>query len=299
MMVTREQLAFGVLADLSFGDPRWMPHPVVGVGKWAGLMERVWRGSQLPPRAAGVAAWICVVGMAVAVVALTPWLSIYWVYAFLAVRSLDEHALAVIGPLRRGDLAGARLAVGMIVGRDTADLDEAGVTRAVMETVAENLSDGVIAPLFWLVVAGPVGMAAYKAVNTLDSMWGYRNAKYGDFGWCAARMDDFANWFPARLTAGLIWLVALAWPGMSFLRSLKTTWRDADRQPSPNSGWPEAAAAGALGVRFGGVNRYRGVETVKEFLGEAVRPLTWQVYGGMRVLLYGALAIFVGVALVW
>ncbi len=299
MMVTREQLAFGVLADLSFGDPRWMPHPVVGIGRWAGLMERVWRKSGLPLRAAGVGAWICVVGLAVTVVALTPWAAIYWVYAFLAVRSLDEHALAVIGPLRRGDLEAARVAVGMIVGRDTAELDEAEVTRAVMETVAENLSDGVIAPLCWLVVAGPVGMAAYKAVNTLDSLWGYRNAKYGEFGWCAARMDDLANWIPARLTAGLIWLVALVWPGMNFRASVRAAWRDADRQPSPNSGWPEAAAAGALGVRFGGVNRYKGVETVKEFLGEARRPLTWRVYGGMRVLLYGSLAIFVGVALVW
>ena len=112
-------------------------------------------------------------------------------------------------------------------------------------------------------------------------------------------MDDWANWIPARLTAALIWLVALVWPGMSFMASVRATWRDAHRQPSPNSGWPEAAAAGALGVRFGGVNRYKGVETVKAFLGDARQPLTWRAYAGMRVLLYGSLAIFVGAALVW
>ena len=304
MMVTLTQLAFGVVTDLLLGDPRWLPHPIAGVGNLAAWMERVWRRGSLPLRVAGVGAWFGVVALTCGVVWVSirllpePFVQIYWIYSLLAVRSLDDHAMAVVRPLRDGNLLAAREAVGRIVGRDVDTLDERGVTRAMVETVAENLSDGVIAPLFWLVLGGPVAMAAYKAINTMDSMFGHKNERYLEFGWCAARMDDLANLIPARLTAILIWLIAAVWPGMSFLQSVRSTRRDAHRQPSPNSGYPEAAAAGALGVQLGGVNYYRGTRSEKAFLGEDLRPLNWRTYRGMQVLLYGSALLFVGVA-VW
>ncbi|MBM3785322.1 MAG: cobalamin biosynthesis protein CobD [Acidobacteria bacterium] len=284
--------------DLLAGDPRWLPHPVVAIGRWARIQETWWRSSGLALRWAGAAAWLCIVGVASCTVAVTLWLvpfglaDVYWIYSFLALRSLDQHAMAVTGPLGEGNLPMAREAVGWMVGRDTQGLDEPQVARALIETVAENTSDGVIAPLFWLCIAGPVGMAAYKAVNTLDSMFGYRNDRYREFGWWPARADDWANWIPARLTAALFWLVAFAWPGMNGPESVRITLRDAHKQPSPNSGYPEAAAAGALGIRLGGSNTYGGVVTQKQYLGDERNALTWRSYGEMRVLLFGASLLF-------
>src|SRR5205085_1386130 len=156
-----------------------------------------------------------------------------------------------------GDIAEARSKLAMIVGRDTAQLEEPEILRAAIETVAENLSDGVIAPLLYLALGGPVGMAAYKAINTLDSMVGYRDQRYSEFGWASARLDDLANFVPARLTAVLVWTCALML-GYDAGRSRRITLRDAKTQPSPNAGYPEAAVAGALGIRLGGVNFYHG-----------------------------------------
>jgi adenosylcobinamide-phosphate synthase len=292
MMLTGQELCLGALADVIAGDPRWLPHPVSAIGHWASWQERWWRRASLPLRWAGVGAWFTVVGAASGVVYLSllwlpaPFIQIYWIYSFLALRSLDQHAMAVIAALRAGHLMEARKAAGFMVGRDTATLEEPEVVRATIETVAENTSDGVIAPLFWLLLGGPVAMAAYKAVNTLDSMFGYRNARYQEFGWWSARADDWANWLPARITAALFCLVAFVLPGMSGKRAIKATVLDARLQPSPNSGYPEAAAAGALGVRLGGVNYYHGVRSEKAPLGEAVNPLKWRTYGGMRALLY-------------
>lgn len=302
MTISTVQLASGVAADLLLGDPHWMPHPIVGVGNLAAWMEGRWRRTGLPLRVAGCGAWLGVVAISCGAVYLSiqilpePFVQIYWIYSLLALRSLDDHAMAVLRPLRAGDLAAARQAVGRIVGRDVDKLDERGVTRAMVETVAENLSDGVVAPLFWLFCAGPVGMMAYKAINTMDSMFGYKNDRYLEFGWCAARMDDLANWLPARLSAGLIWIIAAIWPGMSLPGSMRATWRDAHRQPSPNSGYPEAATAGALGIQLGGENWYRGSRSAKAFLGDDVQPLTWRSYAGVRVLLYGSTLLFVMLA---
>jgi adenosylcobinamide-phosphate synthase len=293
MMVTGQQLFFGALADLVAGDPRWLPHPVSGIGHIAHWQERWWRRhSRLPLRLAGIGAWFGVVAATSAIVYLSlrwlpaPFIQIYWVYSFLALRSLDQHAMAVIRPLRTNDLEAARRAVGYMVGRDTATLDAHEITRATIETVSENASDGVIAPLFWLLIGGPIAMAVYKAVNTLDSMFGYRSERYHDFGWWSARADDWANWLPARITAALFCLIAAIVPGMSASRAIAATLRDAHRQPSPNSGYPEAAAAGGLGVELGGVNYYRGIKSEKSLLGEPVNPLSWQTYTGMRTLLY-------------
>ncbi len=289
----------GVALDLLVGDPRWLPHPVAAIGKLATAMETLWRATKIPLRIAGILAWFSVVASAAAVTYFSlrllpsPWIQIYWIYSFLAVRSLDDHARLVIRSLRASDLSAARSSLSMIVGRDTAHLDEQEITRAVFETVAESLNDGVIAPLFWLFAAGPVGMAVYKAANTLDSMFGHRDDRYREFGWASARMDDLLNLVPARITAILIWLVALLLPGLDAKSSVRVTLRDARKQPSPNSGYPEAAAAGALRIRLGGVNFYRGVRSEKAFLGDATQPLSWRLYTPLRRIVYSVTILFV------
>ena len=172
-------------------------------------------------------------------------------WPLIASRSLHEHVAAVARPLQAGDLTAARKAVAMIVGRDPAALDGAAVGRAALESLAENTSDGVVAPLFWGIIAGLPGIAAYKAINTLDSMIGHRNARYEYFGKFAARLDDVANWLPARLTA-----LALALTSLRPLGALKVMWRDARAHRSPNAGWAEAAMAGGLGLRLSGPRIY-------------------------------------------
>ncbi len=300
--------AFEILAgaglDLAIGDPQWLPHPVRAIGWWIRRNEALLRDSGFNLRAAGVLLWFSTVGTAAAFVSVTLWLipyaSVYWIFSFVAIRDLDRHAVRVAEALRVDDLVTARERLSWIVGRDTANLDAAEVMRGVVETVGENLSDGIVAPLFYLALGGPIAMAAYKAVNTLDSMVGYRNEKYLDLGWFSARADDWANWIPARLTAVLIWLVSCL-PGYSFRRSVRTTVRDGASQPSPNAGYPEAAVAGALGVQLGGLNFYGGKPSRKAFLGDAVRPLTDEIFPRVRIILYGValLAIALGVALQW
>jgi adenosylcobinamide-phosphate synthase len=216
-----------------------------------------------------------------------PWISIYWIFALLAIRDLDVEAARVIGALRQHDLAAARRMVGRIVGRDTGSLDEPEILRATIETVAENLCDAVIAPLFYLALGGPVAMAAYKGINTLDSMVGYRDERYREFGWASARMDDFANFVPARLTALLVWVCATVLRYDS-RRSVRVTLRDARLQPSPNSGYPEAAVAGALGIRLGGLNYYHGIASRKPDLGDSRNALDLNSYTKTRALLYSS-----------
>lgn len=175
------------------------------------------------------------------------------VWPLVAARSMHDHVAAVARPLLAGDLASARQAVSMIVGRDPSQLDAAGVARAATESLAENTSDGIVAPLFWGVIFGLPGIAAYKAINTLDSMIGHRTQRHRAFGWAAARIDDVVNLIPARLTAVLFAAVS-ARPRIA----LATMWRDAGRHRSPNAGWPEAAMAGALGIRLSGPRIYEG-----------------------------------------
>jgi adenosylcobinamide-phosphate synthase len=297
VFVSATDLVAGVALDLVIGDPGWLPHPVRGVGWFANGAERFWRATRLPLRIGGLLFWLSVVGVFTFLVWLTlPWLNIYWIYALLACRDLDAHAVRVVRALEANDLVEARRRLSWIVGRDTEALDEHGVMRATVETVAENLSDGVIAPLFYLVVAGPAGMAAYKAVNTLDSMVGYRNEQYREFGWASARIDDVANYLPSRLTALVVWIVALL-PGFDARRAIRVTLRDGASQPSPNSGYPEAAFAGALGVQLGGLNFYGGKPSPKSTLGDPVVPLARDLYPRVRVLLYASELLFVAVIL--
>jgi adenosylcobinamide-phosphate synthase len=298
---TPDELLTGVALDLLVGDPHWLPHPVRAIGWWAARLENRLR-VLFAGRLAGAFFWLLVVGPVTGVVWFSvawlprPWISIYWIYSFLAIRSLDRETTRAIQALATGNLTEARQAVAMVVGRDTADLDEPEVLRAAVETLAENLSDGVVAPLFYLALGGPAAMAAYKTINTLDNLVGYKDDRYRDFGWFAARADDWANFIPARLTALFISLCALL-PRLRFRNSVFIAWRDANSQPSPNSGWPEAAMAGALGVRLGGVNRYQGRESIKAFLGDVLEPLSLDVYRKARVVLYGVAGI--SVALTW
>ncbi|CCA93430.1 adenosylcobinamide-phosphate synthase CbiB [Novosphingobium sp. PP1Y] len=178
----------------------------------------------------------------------------------MAARNLDDHVRPILSALQRGDLARAREAVGWIVGRDTAALDEAGVARAAIESLSESFCDGVVAPLFWLLVLGLPGAWAYKAINTADSMIGHRETPYTHFGWAAARSDDLANLVPARIAGVLLCSVAM--------RGWATLWRDHARHASPNAGWPEAAMAGALSVRLAGPIAYDGVLADKLWIGQ-------------------------------
>jgi adenosylcobinamide-phosphate synthase len=289
----------GVALDLAIGDPRWLPHPVRAFGWLVVRLERAFRATRLPLRAAGTLFWMTAVGAAAVVAGITlvylprPWVAVYWIFSLLAIRDLDFEAALVIRELRRNDLPNARRMLARIVGRDTATLDKNEVLRATIETLAENLSDAVIAPLLYLALGGPVAMAGYKAVNTLDSMVGHRSERYREFGWASARLDDLANWVPARLTALLVWACA-AVLRYDLRRSVAVTLRDASRQPSPNSGYPEAAVAGAIGVRLGGVNYYQGIESRKPFLCDAGRPPDVAAYSQARLLLYGSSLLMVG-----
>lgn len=299
--------------DLLLGDPRWLPHPVVGIGRLVHCLEGwlefcPWR------RLAGVVltvATVTVTGflvwgllqLAASWHPLAYWL--VWIVlaaTTLATRSLHGESAVVVAHLRQGRLVEARGALAMLVSRDTSELDEAGVLRGALETVAENSSDGIVAPLFYLCLGGPVLALSYKAVSTLDSMVGYRNDKYREFGWASARLDDLLNLIPARLTV-LFMAVAAALTGLRPLATLRMAWRDGGKSKSPNAGYPMAAAAGALGVELGGPATYFGRREEKPTLGESRRPLTLAVYAELVRLLYATalLALLAGLAgvLLW
>lgn len=200
-------------------------------------------------------------------------------WPLVAARSMADHVRAVADPLDNGNVVGARTAVAMIVGRDPEHLDEAGIARAGIESLAENTSDGVIAPLFWGAVGGLPGIALYKAINTADSMIGHRNERYESFGWASARLDDLVNWIPARLTA-LLFVAASLRPGPAF-RTIKA---DAGHHRSPNAGWPEAAMAAALNVRLSGPRSYGdGVRDEPWVNGAAPDPTAETLYRGVTL----------------
>jgi adenosylcobinamide-phosphate synthase len=278
------QILAAVLLDLSCGDPRWFPHPVKFVGRFALFCEPVSRKAISHTRLAGLITVICVLaatagiswGIVLAAGFLHPWLgdavSILLIYTTLAARDLSRHSLEVYESLQEGDLPEARRRVGSIVGRDTEVLDEQGVVRATVESVAENTADGVTAPLLFAFLGGPVGALLYKAVNTLDSTFGYKNERYREFGWAAARLDDLVNYLPARLTATLV-PAATVLAGLNARNSIKILFRDARNHPSPNSGYLEAAMAGALGVQLGGRNYYFGQPSQRPTMGDPLRPL--------------------------
>jgi adenosylcobinamide-phosphate synthase len=219
------------------------------------------------------------------------------IYFSVAGRDLAGHGQSVQRALEGGDVPQARRRVAMLVSRDTEHLGEPGIARATVESVAENLVDGLTAPLLFAASFGPVGAMVYRAVNTLDAMFGYRNERYREFGWAAARLDDAANYVPARLTGPLLCLLAPL-VGGSCAQAWATMRRDHGKHPSPNGGWSESAVAGALGVQLGGENRYFGAVSFRPLLGENRRPLVAADIGRTIRLVLGAGMVFALFALV-
>lgn len=267
--------------DLLLGDPPQWPHPIRLLGRVIEYWEGVWYRSRV---LSGGCFWLAVMmttligvlgvlggvmflpKMAGAVV-LT-----YFLYTGLATRSLHYESRRVEDALIRGNIAVARKRLARIVGRGTSELSLDEIRRAVIETVAENLADGVVTPMFFTLFLGLPGLFLYKAANTMDSMVGYKNYRYGRFGKVAARADDFLNYLPARLT-GLLMVAAAGLTGLDFRQSWRMVRRDGGKASSPNAGWPEAAMAGALGVRLGGPCSYFGEIVKKPFIGEPLQPL--------------------------
>ncbi len=288
--MTGGELLMASALDALVGDPRWVPHPVRLIGRCIASVDRRVRAlcrTAMSLRIAGVclACGLPIVTYAIGALLieeadrLAGWLgsvlSVGLASMTLAGRDLWDHVRAVDGPLQAGDLPAARRAVAMIVGRDTGALSDSEVARATVETVAESAADGVIAPLFYLAIGGAPLALAYKAINTLDSMIGHKDERYSDFGWASARLDDLANWIPARAAAVLLLLGAGLGTGQ--VEHVRQGWRvfrrDGGKHPSPNSGRPEAAMAGILGVRLGGTNFYGGVAQERPVLCAEGRPV--------------------------
>lgn len=279
-------LVVGFLIDCLVGDPYCIPHPVIGIGKWISFFDRKLRRGNSNPKdiSRGVLTVILVALISTlipALVLLLAWcihplvclaVNSIMCWQILAARQLFKEGRKVQRALEKGDTEGARYAVSMIVGRDTEVLDEDGIARAAVETVAENASDGVIAPLCWMILFGAVGGFFYKSINTMDSMLGYKNEKYLYFGRAAAKTDDFVNYIPARLS-GLLMVITAPLVGLDAKNAWKIFRRDRYKHASPNSAQTEAACAGALRLRLAGDAIYGGVVHKKEYIGDPIKEI--------------------------
>lgn len=279
-----------IVIDWIIGDPKWPTHPVIWIGRLIKALERLLhpRGKSSSPlvvRLKGCLLTLLTIVLSWGMLTLIVWgadalhewagyaVSAWFISTTIAVKGLREAAMLVYVPLLQGNMTDARKYVGYIVGRDTDGLSESEAARATVETVAENTVDAFLSPILFALIGGAPLAMLYRSVNTLDSMVGYRNEKYRDFGWCSARLDDVLNYIPSRLT-GLIMLAAAAiLPGMKAGRSWRSIREFAALHPSPNSGIPESAVAGALGIQLGGINRYFGVESERARMGWKLREL--------------------------
>ena len=287
-MMTVWAVLGGFLLDALFGDPAWLPHPVVYMGKAISKLEKFLR-PRLPKTPQGELLGGAIVAFCLPVgtfllTGLVCWgaarlhpllglaVQMFWCGQALAARGLVQESTNVYKELKKPDLPGARKAVSRIVGRDTAELTAEGVTKAAVETVAENASDGVIAPLLYMLIGGAPLALTYKAINTMDSMLGYKNEKYLYFGRVPAKLDDVANYIPSRL-AGLLWVAAAAFTHNDAKGAWKIWRRDRRRHASPNSAQTESACAGALGVQLAGPAYYFGQYYPKLTIGDALRPI--------------------------
>ena len=278
----------GFVLDLLFGDPAWLPHPVVYMGRAISALERRLR-ARLPRTPQGellggaILAFCLPVGtflltslVCLGAAALSPWLGLavqmFWCGQALAAKGLAQESTNVYVELKKGSLPAARKAVSRIVGRDTEALTAEGVTKAAVETVAENASDGVIAPLLYMLLGGAPLALTYKAINTMDSMLGYKNEKYLYFGRAAAKLDDVANYIPSRLAA-LLWIMAAAFTRNDAKGAWRIWRRDRRNHASPNSAQTESACAGALGVQLAGPAYYFGEYYPKPTIGDPLRPI--------------------------
>ncbi|HIX18311.1 MAG TPA: adenosylcobinamide-phosphate synthase CbiB [Candidatus Gemmiger faecavium] len=306
----------GFVIDLLLGDPAWMPHPVVFMGRCISALEKLLR--RIFPKtpkgelAGGVIlaavlplgtlafTGLCVWGLGLVHPVLGFALQVLWCWQALAAKGLRQESENVRRALDTGTLDDARKAVSRIVGRDTAALSREGVIRAAVETVAENFSDGVVAPMFWMLIGGAPLALAYKAVNTMDSMVGYKNDRYLYFGRAAAKLDDAANWLPSRLAA-LLLVAAAPLTGQNAKRAFAIWRRDHRKHASPNSAQTESAMAGALGVQLAGPASYFGKVHQKPWIGDDTRPIEPQDITRAGRMLYAgsglALLLFCGVRL--
>lgn len=271
------------IMDLFVGDPPNWPHPVRWIGKLIALLEKRWNSGEFK-KWKGVA-MLLIVLLVVFTIVLMVVLIGYKIHPLVGIalesivistaiaqKSLKEAALEVYHPLKFGDLVEARKKLSFIVGRDTNDLDESEIARGAIETVAENTSDGVTAPLFWALIGGAPLAMVYRAANTCDSMVGHLNDRYKEFGWASAKWDDVMNWIPSRLT-GMIMLIGKLPFGSDHRKAWLILIRDAKKHPSPNSGWGEAAVAAILGIQLGGINYYKGMISNRAKMGEALSPI--------------------------
>lgn len=295
------QLFAAFALDALVGDPHWLPHPIRWIGTLISVLEKALRrlfpATKWAERTAGLVEVLLVLlisgGVGYSVLFVARQLSIRMYYTIsvvictymLAARSLRDESMKVVDALEKDGLFGARYALSMIVGRDTACLDEAGVIRAAVETVAENTSDGVIAPMLYMMLFGPMGGIIYKAINTMDSMLGYRNDRYRYFGTAAARLDDAANFIPARISCVLM-CVAACFCGLNGKNAWKIFLRDRLCHKSPNSAHTEAACAGALGLQLAGSSYYFGELVEKPTIGDPLRNIERKDVAKANLLMY-------------
>ena len=296
-------LVIGFVLDLLIGDPRWLYHPICVIGNLIAVLEKVIR--KIFPKNHGgeltggflIVVLVCLFSGGVPLLVLYYLyrylpvagfvLEVFWCYQLLATRSLKDESMKVYDRLKNGTLDEARYAVSMIVGRDTRELTETGVTKAAVETVAENASDGVIAPMLYMAIGGVPLMFLYKGINTMDSMLGYKNDKYLYFGRIAAKLDDVVNFIPSRVAA-LLMIVASFLPGKRFsgTGAWKIWRRDSRKHASPNSAQTESACAGSLGIQLAGDASYFGKTVKKPTIGDALRPVKPEDIRCANVLLY-------------
>lgn len=270
------------IADLIFGDPESFPHPVRAMGRLITTLDKFLNkksARKIYQKIKGVILFFIVTGSSVFFtyfiinfsILISPFLAnlvcVYLGYTAISVKDLRVKAYAVLNRVEKGDIEKARRELSKIVGRDTQTLDKEGIIKAAIESVSESTNDGIVAPIFYLILGGPLAAIAYKSVNTLDSMVGYKNEKYIDFGWFSAKVDDMVNYIPARITGFLI-IVAALLQSKKFTRAFKTMIRDCGKHLSPNSAFSEAAVAGALGIRLGGPSCYGGNLVIKPYIGD-------------------------------
>ena len=311
--VTWQIIAAAFILDILAGDPKWLPHPIIWMGRAILYFEPEFRKRIENPFRAGLLFALCLIatvfGLTWAVVFMAGRIhpvaaaivqAILIFYSF-SNKSLYKAAMAVFNPLAGGDPAQARIKVGYIVGRQTKDLDTVGVTRAACETVAENFVDGFLSPLCFALIFGAPGAMMYKMINTLDSMVGYKNDTYILFGRAAARIDDVANYIPARLSMAIIASAAAMLSLSRGRRALSTALTQGGNHKSPNAGFPEAAFAGALGVRFGGPNIYHGKRVDKPYIGGAFNdPKPAHIEKACELMMLSALvSVVLGCLLAW
>ncbi len=304
--MNRYLLIIAVVIDIIIGDPQLYPHPVVMMGKVINLLEIRLRKVVKRKVTEKMAGLFLVIIMIILTFSLTFYIlklanylndylgliiTVFLLSTTIAIKGLVKAGKKIYQALKEENITLARRELAKVVGRDTKNLKKSEIIRGTIETLAENTSDGIIAPIFYAALGGVPLAMAYKAINTMDSMLGYKNKRYRYFGWAAARVDDFANWIPARITAVLFVLVALIL-GKDWKRAIKVIRRDARKHPSPNAGYPEAAVAGILGLRLGGVNYYQGEKSFRAYLGQKINKFDLEQIKVIISLIYFTLFLF-------